>query len=127
MRHGACNTGGMATNQNNTAAVIATLQRELDALREQIAKTQTIVPTTDTDRVYDVVRKATRPVTYADIAQATGLTHSVINTIVKKLAYGRKVWLSLEPGKGQRLSYTLRRFEDVATADQLTRGAKLPS
>lgn len=78
-----------------------------------------VTPSTDADRVLDVVKKSARPVTYGEIAKATGLTQSVINTIAKKHAFRRKLVMTLEPGQGNRLVYVLRRPEACAFEDQL--------
>jgi hypothetical protein len=105
-------------NNTDPATIIAHLQRELTALQERM-NSMRVAPSTDADRVLDVVKKSARPVTYGEIAKATGLTQSVINTIAKKHAFRRKLVMTLEPGQGNRLVYVLRRPEACAFEDQL--------
>lgn len=94
------------------------LQRTITELQQQLSAARPPGPTKAEAAVLAVVKPG-RTTTYADIEKATGLTKSVIHTAVQKLAYARKIRLSLEPGPGRRLTYVLRRPEDVVVASEL--------
>lgn len=109
--------------QPDSLAIITALQRELTELRKRIESMPTAPSRSLGAGILAVVAKAPGPVTYADLAKATGLTKSVLNTELRKLAFARKIWLSLEPGPGRRLTYAIRRPEDVVVASQLPTSA----
>lgn len=104
-------------SRSNPLQTLAALQRTITELQQQLA-VRTATATKAEAAVLAVVKPG-RTTTYADIEKATGLTKSVIHTAVQKLAYARKVRLALEPGPGRRLTYVLRRPEDVVVASEL--------
>lgn len=101
---------------NNPLATLAALQRAITDLQQQLNAAG--APSKAESQILALVRPG-HTTTYADIAKATGLTKSVIHTAVQKLAYARKIRLALEPGPGRRLTYVLRRPEDVVVASEL--------
>lgn len=102
---------------NNPLATLAALQRAITDLQSQLG-TMRAPESKVESQVLDCVRRG-QATTYADITKATGLTKSVIHTAVQKLAYARKLRMALEPGPGRRLTYVLRRPEDVVVASEL--------
>lgn len=107
----------------NPLATLAALQRAITELQQQL---NTAGTTSKVESQILALVKAGQTTTYADITKATGLTKSVIHTAVQKLAYARRVRLALEPGPGRRLTYVLRRPEDVVVASELPAPASRP-
>lgn len=101
---------------NNPLATLAALQRAITDLQAQLGAAG--APTKLESQILALVKPG-QVTTYADIIKATGLTKSVIHTAVQKLAYARKLRMALEPGPGRRLTYVLRRPEDVVVASEL--------
>jgi hypothetical protein len=107
---------------NNPLATLAALQRAITDLQQQLNAAG--APTKAESQILALVKPG-HTTTYADIAKATGLTKSVIHTAVQKLAYDprgakfSRIRLALEPGPGRRLTYVLRRQEDVVVASEL--------
>lgn len=122
------------TTPTDPFTIITALQRQISDQQHSLAqaiaafkqaRALTAMPTTRNEtRILELVKPGSTT-TYADIEKATGLTKSVIHTAVQKLAYARKIRLALEPGPGRRLTYVLRRPEDVVVASELpTPGAE---
>lgn len=112
------------SQRSNPLATLAALQRAITDLQSQLG-----VLRAPESKVESQILALVRPghtTTYADITKATGLTKSVIHTAVQKLAYDprgakfSRIRLALEPGPGRRLTYVLRRQEDVVVASELT-------
>lgn len=106
------------STRSNPLATLAALQRAITDLQSQIGTLRN-EPVSKVEQQIMALVKPGHTTTYADITKATGLTKSVIHTAVQKLAYARKVRLALEPGPGRRLTYVLRRPEDVVVASEL--------
>jgi hypothetical protein len=107
------------------AATIAILQRELDALRAELGRSEPALAAAkqspevaEQQKLLDALRHAgPKGAWLTDLKEATGLSKNVSITRARALAYREQIWLSLEPNPAVgKLAYYVRAREAVEVA-----------
>lgn len=109
-----------ATPDNRVAATIAILQRELDALREELqAKPPAKVraETEQQEALLSALRATPGGGWLSELASKAGLSKNVAHTRARQLAYQERIWLSLEPNRDVgKAAFYVRDRGDVEVA-----------